>query len=181
MKAMNYVFKLGLSLLTHLRRQDFPVLDNKPLDRMELHSRGPYLLTCLNSTSSSSLLHGPFFISSNSLSIISISVICLFLRSTHHFHLYIDSYGKFEMDGTYFCSCVVRLMGTPCTCAREKRYDVCFLMFVAWQQVDWFVFWSTWTQCRGFLLPTLRLRRFWRLVGNMHNPAISSRLNQDFF
>lgn len=67
---------MGLSLLTHLRRQDFPVRGNKPLDRMELQSLGPHLFTCLNSTSSSSLLHGPFFMYpfSNALSISQFSI-----------------------------------------------------------------------------------------------------------
>ena len=76
---LTYVFKLGLSLLTHLRRQDFPVRGNKPLDRMELQSLGPYLLTCFKSTSSSSLLHGPFFmyVLSNSLPICTWNFQCL--------------------------------------------------------------------------------------------------------
>ena len=124
---MNYVFKLGLSLLTHLRRQDFPVLGNKPLDRMELHSRGPYLLTCLNSTSSSSLLHGPFFIISNSL----ISMPLSFLHSTHHFHLYTCLKWIW-----YFCSCVLSLMATSCTCAREERYES-FVFWCLWRGSRW--------------------------------------------
>lgn len=58
-----YFFKLGRSLLTQRRRQDFPVRCKRPLDRMELQSLGPYFLTWLIKTSSSSAFHGPFFIS----------------------------------------------------------------------------------------------------------------------
>lgn len=61
-----YFFKLGRSLLTQRRRQDLPVLCRRPLDRMELQSLGPYFLTWLIRTSSSSAFHGPFFISPKS-------------------------------------------------------------------------------------------------------------------
>lgn len=57
-----YFFKLGRSLLTQRRRQDFPVRCKRPLDRMELQSLGPYFFTCFLNTSSSSAFHGPFFI-----------------------------------------------------------------------------------------------------------------------
>lgn len=60
-----YFFKLGLSLLTHRRRHDFPVRCKRPLDRMELQSLGPYFFTWFNSTSSSSAFHGPFLIPSS--------------------------------------------------------------------------------------------------------------------
>ena len=58
--GIDYVFKSGLSLLTQRRRQDFPDLGRRPLDRMELQSRGPYLCTCSIRTSSSSAIQGPF-------------------------------------------------------------------------------------------------------------------------
>lgn len=64
-----YFFKLGLSLLTQRRRQDLPVRCKRPLERMELQSLGPYLFTWFTSTSSSSAFHGPFFISSLSISL----------------------------------------------------------------------------------------------------------------
>lgn len=61
---VNYFLRFGRSLLTQRRRQDLPVLWRRPLDRMELQSLGPYLFTCLSSTSSSSAFHGPFLICS---------------------------------------------------------------------------------------------------------------------
>ena len=56
----NYFLMSGRSLLTQRRRQDLPVRGRRPLDRMELHSRGPFSRTCRRSTSSSSAVHGPF-------------------------------------------------------------------------------------------------------------------------
>lgn len=50
----------GLSLFTQRRRQDLPVRGRKPLDRMELQSRGPCTRTCSSSTASSSAVQCPF-------------------------------------------------------------------------------------------------------------------------
>ena len=58
--SITYVLRSGRSLLTQRRRQDLPVRGRRPLDRMELHSRGPCSRTCRRSTSSSSAFHGPF-------------------------------------------------------------------------------------------------------------------------
>jgi hypothetical protein len=58
--STTYVLRSGRSLLTQRRRQDLPVRGRRPLDRMELHSRGPCSRTCRSSTSSSSAVHGPF-------------------------------------------------------------------------------------------------------------------------
>lgn len=83
---MEYFFKLGLSLLTQRRRQDLPVRWRRPLERMELQSLGPYLLTWLIRTSSSSAFHGPFFISS--LSTLSIPNFIPFFLSLSIFLFY---------------------------------------------------------------------------------------------
>lgn len=78
--------RLGRSLLTQRRRHDLPVRLRRPLDRIELQSRGPYLLTWLINTSSSSAFHGPFLISSFLASIFLISMISL---SVSHFGLFL--------------------------------------------------------------------------------------------
>ena len=127
---LTYVFKLGLSLLTHLRRQDFPVRGNKPLDRMELQSLGPYLSTCFNSTSSSSLLHGPFFmyVLSNSLSICTWNFQDLlnnwiFFSSEKVLRLFMVPENFWNGSCTcWLCSCTVRFMGTTCACARDGNW-----------------------------------------------------------
>lgn len=56
----NYFLMSGRSLLTQRRRQDLPVRGRKPLDRMELQSRGPCTRTCSSSTASSSAVQCPF-------------------------------------------------------------------------------------------------------------------------
>lgn len=59
---MTYVLRSGLSLLTQRRRQDLPVRARRPLDRMELQSRGPCFRTYSIRISSSSAIHVPFLI-----------------------------------------------------------------------------------------------------------------------
>lgn len=88
-----YFLRFGRSLLTQRRRHDFPVRRNKPLDRMELQSLGPYLLTWLIKTSSSSAFHGPFLISLSPLLItLLIFLLLILLCSVFSTMLLCDSF-----------------------------------------------------------------------------------------
>lgn len=58
--SMIYLLRSGLSLFTHRKRHDFPVLGSNPLVLMELQSRAPNCRTYSTRISSSSGIHGPF-------------------------------------------------------------------------------------------------------------------------